>query len=109
MNAGMLRHPILLERPRTEVDARGNRLVCWAPIARVYASLRDVSGRDFFEAQAHQAQDIVTFGIRWREDLTKECRIVYRGQAYGIEQINHLGYRRDFMHIKARLVTGEGM
>lgn len=30
------------------------------------------------------------------------------GQKYQIEQINHLGYKRDFMHIKARLITGEG-
>ena len=77
-------------------------------VATCMASMADVSGRDFYAAQAYQAQDIVTFGIRWRDDLCKEWRIVHRGSVYQIEQINHLGYRRDFIHVKARMTTGEG-
>lgn len=108
MKAGDLKHKITIERPETATDARGNRRTTWVPVVTCWASMADVSGRDFYSAQAHQAQDIVTFGIRWRESVNKECRIQHSGQVYHIEQINHLGYKRDFMHIKARMVCGEG-
>ncbi len=108
MKAGDLKHRITLERPVDTTDARGNRRTVWQPFATCMASMADVSGRDFYAAQAYQAQDTVTFGIRWRDALNKECRIDHMGQKYQIEQINHLGYKRDFMHIKARRITGEG-
>jgi len=111
MKAGDLRHRILLQRPETIPDDKGNRKTLWITYATVYASMADVSGRDFFAAQSYQAQDIVTFGIRWRNDLNVSHRIatVRDGQDYRIEQINRLGYKGDFMHIKARLVQGVGV
>ncbi len=109
MKAGDLRHRITIQRPAWSTDAKGNRVKKWADVASCRASMADVSGRDFYAAQAYQAQDIVTFGIRWREDISTECRILHAGQPYEIEQINHLGYKRDFMHIKARKTYGEGV
>ncbi len=109
MKAGDLREPIRLERPSYGMDDHGNRMTTYTQVGGVvYASMKDVSGRDFFAAQAHQTQDVVTFGIRWRSDIDKTWRIVYHGVPYEIEQINHLGYKRDFLHIKARAVLGEG-
>ena len=95
------------ERKRLTARTRRRRTT-WQTVATCMASMADVSGRDFYAAQAYQAQDIVTFGIRWRDDLCREWRIVHRGSVYQIEQINHLGYRRDFIHVKARMTTGEG-
>lgn len=109
MKAGDLKHQITIERPEEFTDGKGNRRTRWRPIATCWASMADVSGRDFYAAQAYQAQDIVTFGIRWRDSIDKECRIVHAGQAYQIEQINHLGYRRDFLHLKTKLIQGEGV
>ena len=108
MKAGDLKHLITIERATTITDDRGNRRPEWLPVVTCWASMADVSGRDFYAAQAYQAQDIVTFGIRWRDDINKECRINKGGTIYQIEQINHLGYKRDFIHIKARLTQGEG-
>ena len=109
MKAGDLKHRITIERPKETTDDRGNRRTKRQPIATCWASMADVRGRDFYAAQAYQAQDTVTFGIRWRDSIDRECRIVHAGQIYQIEQINHLGYKRDFMHIKARLIRGEGV
>ncbi|MDL2317665.1 phage head closure protein [Eubacteriales bacterium OttesenSCG-928-A19] len=109
MNAGDLRNPItLLLDPVTETDARGNNHVSWQRQVKVYASMADVSGRDFYEAKAHHSLDVVTFGIRWRDDITDECAILHHGTTYKIDHINRLGMRRDFMKIKARAVEGKG-
>lgn len=109
MKAGDLKHRITIERPVSKTDARGNRVITWEPIATCMASMSDVSGRDFYAAQAYQAQDTVTFGIRWRDRITKECRIDHMGAKYEIMEINHLGYKRDFMHLKTKMILGEGV
>ncbi len=107
MKAGDLRQSIALAHPVSVTDAKGNRRTVPQQYATCMAMVTDVSGRDFYEAQAHQAQDVVTFGIRWRSDLTESDSVIFEGQSYRIEQINHLGYRRDFMMIKARKTEGK--
>lgn len=109
MKAGDLKHLITLQKPTYHTDSRGNRITTWQDVSSVYASMQDVSGKDFFAAQAHQAQDVITFGIRWRDDVTHQWRLIYQGKAHHIIQVNHLGYKKDFIHLKARLVTGEGV
>lgn len=59
MKAGDLKHRITLEKPVSVTDARGNRRTTWQTVATCMASMADVSGRDFYAAQAYQAQDIV--------------------------------------------------
>ncbi len=108
MKAGDLRHRVTLQRPEWTTDARGARRTTYVDMAVVYASMADVSGRDFFEAQAYRAQDVVTIGIRWRDDVDTSWRLVHGNVAYEILAINHLGYRRDYLHIKARQTRGEG-
>jgi SPP1 family predicted phage head-tail adaptor len=109
MKSGDLKHPVKLERVNYITDSSGNRRADWKVYATVWASKADVSGRDFYAAQAHQALDVITFGIRWRDDIDTECRIVHDGQVYEIVQINRLGYKRDFMHIKAKVLQGKGV
>ena len=88
MKAGDLKHRITIERPEETTDERGNRRTVWRPIATCWASMADVSGRDFYAAQAYQAQDTVTFGIRWRDSIDRECRIVHAEQVYQLSLIH---------------------
>ena len=91
------------------VDQYGRRHVPEVPVAEVRGSAKDVSGRDFFEAAAHQLQHTVTFTTRWLDGLDASMLITWNGSAYEIDQINHLGYRRDFVQIKAHRIEPEGV
>ena len=104
MKAGDLKHRITLRRAVTITDSRGNRIKSYTDIASVMAGMKDVSGRDLYAALGAQAEDLVTFSIRWREDLDASCRIVRGLETYEIKQVNHLGYKRDFMQLKARQI-----
>lgn len=104
MKAGDLKHPILLQKPQMTTDAKGNRITSWVDQASVMASMADVSGRDLYAALANQAEDTVTFGIRYRDDIDESWRILWGGQVYTIRQVNHLGYKRDFIHLKTRKI-----
>ena len=104
--AGDLRHLItLLEPVVTTVSNR--RKVTWKE-HKVYAGKRDVSAREFFQAQAYNAEDVITFTIRWRSDIDSSWRVQHGKATYDISEVNHLGYMRDYMQLKCREVKGGG-
>lgn len=108
IKAGDLRQVITLLRPVTPIGAHNRRNVGWAEIGSVPAAMADVSGREFWEAQAYNAEDIVTFTIRYRADMDATWR-VRRGEiTYNIVEINHLGYMRDYMRLRCRAVGAGG-
>lgn len=108
LRSGDLRHYICIEAPVEGVpDMYGRRRVTWEEYARVYAKVADVSGREFYAAAAYQMEDVVTFTIRWLSDLRNDMRIVFESGIYEIIEINHLGYRRDFMSVKTRRIGAE--
>ena len=108
IKAGDLRHPVTLLRPETVTNDKGRRITSWVSADLVYAAKNDVSGKEFYQAQAFHAEDTVTFTIRWRSDVDATWRVRHHSVDYEILEVNHLGYMGDFMRLKCRLVQGEG-
>ncbi len=104
--AGDLRHPVKLMEPVTTM-VNNRRTVTWKPHP-VKAGKRDVSAREFFQAQAYHAEDTVTFTVRYRDDVTSSWRVQHGKTVYDIIEVNHLGYMRDYMQLKCKEVTGGG-
>lgn len=107
IKAGDLRHPVTLQRPAVTVNDRGRPVTGYEDAARVMAGKADVSGREFFVAQAYQAEDVVTWTIRWRDDVDSTWRLVWHGTPYEILEVNHLGMMRDYIRLKTRIVSGQ--
>ena len=108
MNVGEFRHPIVIqELQETGKDDNGNITRAWRDVASTLAAVHDVSGREFYAAAAYQMQDTVTFAMRWQPGIGTHMRIVFCDNPYKIMQINHLGYKRDFITVKARLWESE--
>ena len=109
MNATDLREQIEVQRRVDKgTDESGNPIHDWEPFFRAYAAVRDVSGREFFAAAAEQLQNTVTFTIRHHDGVMNDMRVLYNDVPYDIVHINHLGYRRDYLTIRAEIVDGEG-
>ena len=109
LKSGDLRHPVqLLKKASYWTDEKGRRKANWETVCTAYAAISDVSGREFYEALAYHAEDVVTFTLRYREGVTPEWRVKYNGQAYEILEVNHLGYKYDYMRLKCRVIRGEG-
>ena len=107
IKAGDLRHPVTLQRPTYTTNDKGRRIQQWQDVATVMSSIAEVSGREFYQAQAYHAEDTVTFTVRDRQDVTAQWRLVRHGTPYDILEVNHLGHMGDFMRLKCRLVQGE--
>lgn len=105
--AGDLRHPVTLLEPRSTIGPDNRRRTEWLEHP-VKAGKKDVSGREFFEAQAYHAEDIVTFTVRYRRDVKATWRLRHGTVVYDIAEVNHLGYMGDWMTLKCREVTGGG-
>jgi SPP1 family predicted phage head-tail adaptor len=107
MKSGDLRHPVDLLKPVTGTDSR--RTTSYVKQATVYAAKSDVSGREFFQAHAVNAEDIVTFTIRWRDDIDTTWRVQHGSDVYNVLEVNHLGYMLDYLRLKCRNVKGGGV
>lgn len=113
MKAGDLRHRITLQRAKTRTDERGRRITTWEDVAHIMAAMADVSQKNLYVAQAYHAEDILTFTIRYRGELRQEqrsfWRVLHRGTAYEIVQINALQYQGDYMRLQCRAIQGKGV
>lgn len=109
IKAGDLRQTVTLIRPDTTEGEHRRRATEWVDVATVPAAKADVSGREFYAAHAVHAEDVVTFTIRWRDGIDTTWRIRHGETVYGVLEVNHLGYMRDYMRLKCRAVTGGGV
>ena len=101
--AGDLREHIILQKKTNGKDARGFPWEKWADVCECAAKVQSVSSRDFFQAYAAGAQDVVTVPLRWVEGLNTSWRLQFGGENYEILEVNWLGLRRDFVQLKARV------
>ena len=108
IKAGDLRRVITLLCPDSSTDERNRRTTVYTEAATVCCKRQDVSGREFYQAYGVHAEDIVTYTIRWREDITVSWRIRDHGSEYNIVEINRLGEMRDYLRIKARQIARGG-
>lgn len=89
MRAGDLRHRIQFQKltpgidPETQEPTPG----VWVDVAKVWAAIEPLSGREFIAAQAVQSEVVGRIVIRRRTDIKAQMRGLYRGQVYNIHGI----------------------
>lgn len=114
-NTAELRHRVSLEKPADpQYDGDGYPLTTdgqWEPVKTVWALARDVSGKEFFEAHATQALNVVTFEMRALKTvpLDNNWSIVFRGVRYYVQHINHRDYKGLWWEVKASVTKAENL
>lgn len=88
MQSGRLRHPLDLERLESTQDpVTGAMTESWVKVAREWASVAGVNGREFIQSDATQAETTYRITIRYREEIDPTWRLVDGSIMYGIEAI----------------------
>lgn len=107
VETGLLRHSVQLqERTDAQNGTTGEMQTTWTTIATPWANISPMSGREFLAAGAEQSEVRGRITIRYRDDVTADMRIVYRGKYYNILAVlpdNESGIE----HLT--LMTGEGV
>ncbi len=74
-------------------DEHGFPIVGWFTFKEVWAGIRGLRGREFYNAAAVQAQDDKIFNCRYFPGLTPDMFIEYGDKKYNIKSINNLNER----------------
>jgi SPP1 family predicted phage head-tail adaptor len=99
--AGKLDRQIAIKIATIGADDFGAPTETLADVATVWAEKRDLRGREFYQANADNAEIETVFRIRWRADVSPLNRIAYAGRDYDIVSVAEIG-RRDGLEIMAK-------
>ncbi|NBA95509.1 phage head closure protein [Pseudomonas sp. R5(2019)] len=89
MKAGVLRHPIVIQRPDYVQDSVTGEMtmVAWMEVAKTWAAIEPLSAREFIAAATTQTKVSARIVIRYRDDIDATMRILHRGKIYNIEGV----------------------
>ena len=97
--AGDLDQRVTLQHVVVSRSATGAEVQTWQDIATVYASVRPLRGREFFAAGETQAAVDVRVLIRYRDDVTREMRVLHRGKPLDIVSVIDQDSRRESLEL----------
>ena len=83
--------------------------VAWETVYAGYARVTSLGSREFWEAAAVQREDTLKLFARWHPALaadTRGHRILWRGRALDIVQVENVGMRNEQAVIKAVMADG---
>lgn len=88
MRAGKLRHHVTLQSAEFSQDpVTGEVIPSWLEVAKLWAAIEPLSGREFIAAAAGQSEVAARVVIRYRPGVTSAMRILHRGKVYNIQGV----------------------
>ena len=108
MNPGELRHRIRLQKLETVVNENGFEEEEWIDHKKVWASIKNLHGREYFEAAAVQKENTVKFIIRYLPGIDTSMKILFKGKNYDITSIDNIRYENKYIEIKGVEVDSLG-
>lgn len=91
MNPGLFRHRITFQKYDPDaVNENGFPLPedqRWTDVKTVWAMIKTIKGREFYEAASTQNENTVRFVIRYKAGLDPDMRIIFKGRPFHIESI----------------------
>lgn len=87
MNIGKLNRRIVIQAPITSQDANGEPVAGWTMVATVWASIEDITGREYLAAAGTQNPVQTKIAIRYRAGIVPAMRVLDGETAYNIEAV----------------------
>lgn len=76
--AGSLRHRVTVQRANETQDALGGDVLTWVSYAeRVPAEVKELSGRELWNAQQIQADLSLSVAMRWMDGIKSKMRLLW--------------------------------
>ncbi len=105
INAGWLNKKITIGETRSGInpDTGRNEGARFEGMRTVWAGVKHVNGSEYFAAAAVNAQETMTFTVRYQPDLeiTTKHIIQYAGKEYDIKAINDVNEKHEILIIMA--------
>ena len=108
MAIGDLRHRITFQRLISTVNENGFEDEAWQDYKTAWASVSNLSGREYYQAAAIQAEKTIKFLVRYIEDIDTSMKIIFKDKQYNITSIDNMKYKNKYIEIKALEVDKSG-
>jgi SPP1 family predicted phage head-tail adaptor len=107
MNPGILRSRIIIEQKVFADNGFGGHTETWSALATVWAKVEHLSGRELQMAQQVSPEITYEITIRYRSDVTTNCRINYAGQHFDIRDVKDLDNMHKWLFLKCEVWESE--
>jgi SPP1 family predicted phage head-tail adaptor len=84
MNPGLFRHRVTFQSFVETTNENGFPVQDWTDVKTVWAMIKTVSGREYYEAAATQNENTVRFVIRYTTGINPDMRIKYKDRTFEI-------------------------
>lgn len=105
MNAESLRHSIIIEKLTAGFDEIGNQTEEWSNYHPCRVAINGIGGSEYMAAKAEQAENTLTFEVRYcnalKEINPQEYRISWNGDIYDIQHIDNYKFLNESLKVKA--------
>ena len=103
VDPGELKYTATLLVPQRSIDANGHYVTEDTEIP-VRCAARAMSAKELDADGAVRFQQVVQFIIRWREGVTMDASVRFRGVVYEIDSVDPVPWAGGFMRIRATSV-----
>ncbi len=103
MRAGDLRHKVTIQQKTITKDTEGIPSETWTDFATVWAAIEPLQGREFFSAQAINAQVTTRIRIRYLAGISPTMRVSYGTRIFDIQAVIDVEER----HLELQLMCQE--
>jgi SPP1 family predicted phage head-tail adaptor len=87
MQAGQLRHRVTIQKFTVACDTAGEGTKTWTTHATVWASVRPIRGREFFEAQKMSSEVTAKITTRYISGVLPSWRFLHGTKIYTIQEM----------------------
>jgi len=97
--AGKFDQRISIDAKAITRSAIGEEVVTWLPVAEVWARVEPIRGREWFAAAQQQDATDHRVTIRYRAGITREMRVLWRGEPLDIVSVIDVNARRENLEL----------
>jgi SPP1 family predicted phage head-tail adaptor len=105
MQAGALRHRVLLQERSTAEDTFGQQKTTWTDYDTIWASVKPLSGRELLAAQAVNTEVTHKVVTRYQPGIKPSMRAIHADRIFEIQSVLDIEER----HISLDLLCTEGL
>lgn len=112
MRAGLLKRIVTIERAVDAQDGTTGAMDrSWVPFASMWARIEPLRGKEYFAADAVQAEVDTRITVRWNNavgDIVERDRVQHQGTIYNIVSVIHVEAGRREVQLMCRSGVNDG-
>ncbi|EOO28619.1 hypothetical protein IIU_05737 [Bacillus cereus VD133] len=89
-------------------DEEGNPIEKWEDVVTVWAAVKPLRGREFWQAASVNAENTIRVEIRYRKGITNNMRILYGNRLLDMNSVIDVEEKHRDMHLMCKEVLDNG-